>query len=1273
MLKVFSSAFLVLLLVSCSKGKKSGSASPALSLGTSMGTFHSSPTLNVPVMSNVYDSYSYKVGEAGSIDCSDHSDYSSVVPMTTPINADLSLLPDGELKLCILAVQSNNSDAPPAILSSVWVKDTQAPTTPSSPQLGSVPVSMTDTPSLSWGEAEDNGPAGLGSYQVQIFHAADDSPASPLTPLASGESISGLSLLNGASYYFKVIAYDRAGNASVAAQSSTWTATDGSGPMAALSGLPTSSSTSLNVSVSNVLSYRYKFGLSTDVDCSDASGYTAEGSEITVATTISDSIDADGSYRLCVVGNDGIIEQPTGAATAHNWVKDTTAPVVLSVSSSAADGVFKAGDIIPITITFNETISLTGTPRLQLNTNAYASFSSATGSALIFNYTVGSGDAALDLEVKSSTALDLQGGSLKDAYTNSADLSLPTSGSNSLSGSKDFTVDASAPSAPGSFNDGTSSSSTTDSPTFSWNASTDTGAGVSYYELAIGSSSGAADLMGWTNIGNVTSYQASGLTLSTGNTYYASIRAVDGAGNTSTVALGNGWSITSGPVDCESTTPSVGSECLDGTLFAGVLSDAHESYRLMVTPVGCSDEATPTCGSGDDLTKTWGVRNVITPVKTYTYLTESSAPSASAKLAAQSNADAQAAKYCENMTYAGYSDWYLPNENELKYLTASGRASLFELSGFYWSSREEYEGVNAYRVGSGSSSQIGKSNLNKVRCVRRDALKLMASPTSLYDLQTVMPSTVSEWNTITISNPTSIKTKNLSTTITGTGLEINTGSNTCHNSPLSEGASCSVQVRISSDTDRLISGKLTVSDGEGFTLAIPLSGYVAVNCLTGNPVPGNICQGGIPFSGTFDYGAGDVPTMATPGGCEDATVPLCSHGTDYVTKVFATTNANHATNDFDGAANTEGLVSGWANTAAAKYCADMVFGGFDDWYLPAKDELNLLVTHKTAIGGFIGNYYWSSSQTSNSHALVQFNTSVMDFTKSTSMYVRCMRKAETSSLSAFPNQLPDLNYERPATSSPWRTVFVTNSTNAATLPLSLTTSSTTLEIDSENNSCTGAGLIPGYSCSFSVRISTSTLGKHSGFVTVSDANGTSVKIGVKGIVAADCFAATAPAVGSYCRGGVKYGGVSTNHRIMVAPAGCTSATSCIGDIDTLKKKFNSSYDPIDYVNGTTDDNAILNAARLATKTTTDAHKFCADLVYGGYDDWVLPAKNDLTTLYNNRSNIGGFASGIYWSSSEKRPPAQSYIYAAARSFVNGAESEVQTGTANFVRCIRKFH
>ena len=48
---------------------------------------------------------------------------------------------------------------------------------------------------------------------------------------------------------------------------------------------------------------------------------------------------------------------------------------------------------------------------------------------------------------------------------------------------------------------------------------------------------------------------------------------------------------------------------------------------------------------------------------------------------------------------------------------------------------------------------------------------------------------------------------------------------------------------------------------------------------------------------------------------------------------------------------------------AADICANLSLGGYNDWYLPSKDELNKLYINRVAVGGFLINaHYWSSSE-----------------------------------------------------------------------------------------------------------------------------------------------------------------------------------------------------------------------------------------------------------------------------------------------------------------------
>ena len=52
-----------------------------------------------------------------------------------------------------------------------------------------------------------------------------------------------------------------------------------------------------------------------------------------------------------------------------------------------------------------------------------------------------------------------------------------------------------------------------------------------------------------------------------------------------------------------------------------------------------------------------------------------------------------------------------------------------------------------------------------------------------------------------------------------------------------------------------------------------------------------------------------------------------------------------------------------------------------------------------------------------------------------------------------------------------------------------------------------------------------------------------------------------------------------------------------------------------------------------------AAKLCSDLALGGYSDWYLPSKIELSTIAANKALIGGFTVSNYWSSSEYGPAA----------------------------------
>lgn len=105
-----------------------------------------------------------------------------------------------------------------------------------------------------------------------------------------------------------------------------------------------------------------------------------------------------------------------------------TAPTVSSVNSSTANGSYKAGDVISIQVNFSTSVTVTGTPKLTLETGTTdrtINYVSGSGSSsLTFTYTVQAGDTSSDLDYQSTSALALNGGTIRDSAGNDATSSL---------------------------------------------------------------------------------------------------------------------------------------------------------------------------------------------------------------------------------------------------------------------------------------------------------------------------------------------------------------------------------------------------------------------------------------------------------------------------------------------------------------------------------------------------------------------------------------------------------------------------------------------------------------------------------------------------------------------------------------------------------------------------------------------------------------------------------------------------------------------------------
>ncbi|MCX7633350.1 MAG: hypothetical protein N2Z22_08470, partial [Turneriella sp.] len=186
-------------------------------------------------------------------------------------------------------------------------------------------------------------------------------------------------------------------------------------------------------------------------DYTVAAGHTSPDLDYISTTALS----LNGGTIRDTANNNALLSLPTpggpGSLAANkNIIIDTTAPTVTLVTSPNPDAIYPAGQTILIHVLFSEPVNVTGTPQITLETgtnDAVVNYSSGSGTnTLVFSYTVAAGHTSLDLDYVSTSALVLNGGTIRDAAGNNAVLTLPNPGATgSLSANKEIKVDAIVP------------------------------------------------------------------------------------------------------------------------------------------------------------------------------------------------------------------------------------------------------------------------------------------------------------------------------------------------------------------------------------------------------------------------------------------------------------------------------------------------------------------------------------------------------------------------------------------------------------------------------------------------------------------------------------------------------------------------------------------------------------------------------------------------------------------------------------------------------------
>lgn len=376
--------------------------------------------------------------------------------------------------------------------------------------------------------------------------------------------------------------------------------------------------------------------------------------------------------------------------------------------------------------------------------------------------------------------------------------------------------------------------------------------------------------------------------------------------------------------------------------------------------------------------------------------------------------------------------------------------------------------------------------------------------------------------------------------------------------------------------------------------------------------------------------------------------------------------------------NTYAIISAVGNTGtyAAKICADLELGGYDDWFLPSTDNLaDMYFQLKQYNLGNFGNDYWSStwinSSTNCTYYWMYSQGGATPADRTTEYRVRAARYfagADTTytiryhstsiSGSASSGTAPVMQ----ANCLPGRKVTIAaNALNTMRGPT--IQDGITQRLVKWNTSTAGTGT--DYALGASVAMPFNDLDLYPVWTTVSTSTLADAMVGMVGPAGGWVFKDLGDAGATSQGEGWRYLEASPAD---LAKSGVPWAATAVNLEGTTNTGSASSFRG----------NTQLIVDATAGQTGTNAARMCAEYEVNGYSDWYLPAPGELALMDNNLHNanpsIGHFGEDnvhhVYWSSELNTADYNPNYYHVDSGAVSN--QWLQTTAAFAVRAMRAF-